>query len=270
MADTLLGSVGETRLRDGRRLAFAAVGPTRGFPVLYMHGGIGSPRWRTPRLDALIRDRGIRYLVVNRPGFGGSDPHPGRTVADFAFDVEQVADAHGYERFSVIGVSAGAPYALACGWGLPERVTAVAVVSPLGPASGTGASASPRYLVPRLAFGVPAFGPALGGAILRLARMGGTTATRTMMEDYEVCRRPWGFDPAEVPGPVRLWHGRSDRLVPVAHALRLASALPACATHLEPGRGHFFLSRCLEDIIGPLAEPDAPAATGRAALQQVA
>jgi pimeloyl-ACP methyl ester carboxylesterase len=59
-----------------------------------------------------------------------------------------------------------------------------------------------------------------------------------MVEDYEVCRRPWGFEPSEVKAPVVLWHGLSDRLAPVRHALRLAAALPACAIRLEPRAGH--------------------------------
>jgi pimeloyl-ACP methyl ester carboxylesterase len=104
----------EIGLRDGRRLTYLAAGDERGFPVLYLHGAIGSPRWRTPGLDSLIERLGIRYVVVNRPGFGGSDPSPGRTVAGFATDVEDLADGLGFERFSVVGLSAGAPYALAC------------------------------------------------------------------------------------------------------------------------------------------------------------
>jgi pimeloyl-ACP methyl ester carboxylesterase len=255
MADALLGSVGEARLRDGRRITFAAVGPPRGFPILYFHGAIGSPRWRTPLLDALIVERGIRYVVVNRPGFAGSDPSPGRTVADFALDVKDLADSLGYGRFSIVGVSAGAPYALACGWALGDRVASIAAASPLAPPLGNGASAGLRYGLPRLAFGVPGIGPLVADAALRAVRLRGPTPPSAMIEDYDVCRRPWGFDPGEVAGQVGIWHGRRDRLVPVAHALRLASELPAATVCLEDGAGHFFLARCLEDIVGWLVDP---------------
>ena len=61
-----------------------------------MHGAIGSPRWRTAALDAAIEWLGVRYVVVNRPGFSGSDPCPHRTVADHAADVEDLADALGW------------------------------------------------------------------------------------------------------------------------------------------------------------------------------
>jgi pimeloyl-ACP methyl ester carboxylesterase len=230
------------RLRDGRRLTYEALGRPDGFPVLYMHGAIGSPRWRSPALDAAVARLGLRYLVVNRPGFSGSDPQPGRTVADFATDVEDLADAHAWERFSVIGVSAGAPFALACAWALPGRVAAATAASPLAPAGV-------RYRMPRAGFQVPVAGPLAYDAALRVLHARSAAAPRTMIDDLEACRRPWGFDPSEVRVPIVLWHGVRDRLVPARHALRLAAALPACATRLEPRAGHFFFSDRVDEIL---------------------
>jgi pimeloyl-ACP methyl ester carboxylesterase len=232
-------------VRDGRRLTFESLGSSDGFPVLYMHGAIGSPRWRSPALDAAVAALGVRYLAVNRPGFGGSDPRPGRTVAEYAADVQDLADAFGWERFSVIGVSAGAPFALACAWALPERVVAAAAASPLAP-PGFG---SLRYCAPVAGFRVPLAGPLAYDASLRMLRARSATGARNMVDDLEVCRRPWGFEPSDVTVPVYLWHGARDRLVPVRDALRLAAALPACVTQLEPGAGHFFFGRRVAEIL---------------------
>jgi pimeloyl-ACP methyl ester carboxylesterase len=238
-------------MRDGRLLSYSAVGAARGFPVLYLHGAIGSPRWRTPVLDAAVAALGIRYVVVHRPGFGGSDPHPGRTVTDFADDVEQLADALGLDRFAVVGVSAGAPYALACAWAMPDRLAAAAAVSSLPfPSDGDSGRTPLRYRTPLIAFGAPVLGPALAGAALHVLGLRRTTPAKTMIEDYAVCCRPWGFEPAEIPGPVNLWHARRDRLVPVSHALRLAAALPACRPALEPRGGHFFFRSRTREILG--------------------
>ena len=79
-------------LPDGRRLAWSSGGDDDGVPVLYLHGAIGTPVRRTAELDLLIAELGIRYLAVSRPGFGRSDPCPGRRIADFRADVEQLAD----------------------------------------------------------------------------------------------------------------------------------------------------------------------------------
>jgi pimeloyl-ACP methyl ester carboxylesterase len=239
-------------------MAYSAVGSGRGYPVVYLHGAIGSPRWRTPALDAAIEALGLRYVLPERPGFGGSDPDPGRTVAGYADDIEQLADALGWRRFAVVGVSAGAPYALACGWAMPERVGAVAAVSTLPPPrAGRSGRFRLRYRVPQIVFGTPALGRVLASASLAAMRLRRLTPPRAMVEDYDVCCRPWGFEPEEIPGPVTLWHARRDRLVPASHALRLASALPAGAPAVEPRGGHFFFRSRVREILAGLVEPEA-------------
>ncbi|HTX11224.1 MAG TPA: alpha/beta fold hydrolase [Solirubrobacteraceae bacterium] len=247
-----IGPAGAVRLPDGRSITFFSAGPEDGFPVLYCHGAIGSPRWRTPELDRVIERLGIRYLVVNRPGFAGSDPSPGRTVLDFARDVGTVMSRLGYRRFSVVGVSAGAPYALACGWALAERLVALAAVSPLGPPDGRGAIRGLRYRVPLVPFGSGPAGSMLGHTCLRALGLKGDTPTAAMIDDYLVCRRPWGFDPADMDVPVTLWHGGSDWLVPLAHARALAAVIPQCTARVAPAGGHFFYSRWLGEIVSSL------------------
>jgi pimeloyl-ACP methyl ester carboxylesterase len=261
MATASVGTTSIARLRDGRCITFSSAGPLDGFPVVYCHGAIGSPRWWTPELEALTRRLGIRYLVVNRPGFGGSDPCPGRTVADFASDLGELMDLLGHGRFSVVGVSAGAPYAIACGWALPDRIAALAAVSPLGPPDGAGSSASLRYRVPLISFGGGRSGPLLADLCLRMLRLGCQTAPAAMIDDYGVCRRHWGFDPAEIRIPVLVWHGGGDRLVPLAHTLSLVAAMPMGTAHVEPAAGHFFYGRRLAEIIEALVPPT-PAVCG--------
>jgi pimeloyl-ACP methyl ester carboxylesterase len=51
----------------------------------------------------------------------------------------------------------------------------------------------------------------------------------------------WGFDLADVPAPLSIWHGGQDRFVPIAHGEWLAGHLRADA-HLRPDDGHLSLS----------------------------
>jgi pimeloyl-ACP methyl ester carboxylesterase len=280
------------RLRDGRRLHYTATGPEHGFPILYLHGAIGSPLRRSAALDAVIADLGVRYVMVNRPGFGRSDRAPGRTMSAFAGDVEQLADSLGFDRFALVGVSAGGPYALACAHRLPDRVRAAAVVSSLS-------SLCPPHAVPglpvrlRVALLALARAPGLAihmgdaavrlierhpGLLPRLMTAGAAGADRRLLdepescntavdgflaaasggvrglvEDYLLCTQPWGFRPEEVDPRVYLWHGMQDALVPVEHALQLAVALPDCRPAFDPDEGHFFFRRRLPAILGALA-----------------
>jgi pimeloyl-ACP methyl ester carboxylesterase len=121
------------RLRDGRALGVVEWGATHGFPVLYFHGAMGTRVRPSKETAALLADLDVRWITLERPGFGASTSQPGRRLLDWASDVAEAADALGLERFAVLGVSAGAPYAAACAHALGARVTAAAVISGLGP-----------------------------------------------------------------------------------------------------------------------------------------
>jgi pimeloyl-ACP methyl ester carboxylesterase len=82
--------------------------------------------------------RGMRLLAYDRPGYGGSDPHPGRTVADAAGDVAAIANALGIDRFAVEGGSGGGPHTLACAALLPDRVVAAACLAGVAPYPAEG------------------------------------------------------------------------------------------------------------------------------------
>ena len=49
---------------------------------------------------------------------------------------------------------------------------------------------------------------------------------------------PWGFDLAAITGPVALWQGTEDLMVPVAHGRWLAERVPGVQAHVEEGEGH--------------------------------
>jgi pimeloyl-ACP methyl ester carboxylesterase len=121
---------GSAKARDGRTLAFIERGDPDGVPVIVCHGTPGSRQTRHPDPE-LYERHGMRMVAYDRPGYGGSDPQPGRSVADAAADIEAIADELGFERFAVVGGSGGAPHALACGALLGERVLRVgALVTP--------------------------------------------------------------------------------------------------------------------------------------------
>jgi pimeloyl-ACP methyl ester carboxylesterase len=264
-------------LPDGRRLALHALGREDGFPVVYLHGAIGTRLDVSPELLAVIERLQLRWVCVSRPGFGGSDPRPGRTMLDFADDLRHLAAVARWRRFAVVGVSSGGPYALACGHALPDLVGAVAVSASLSPAcaphavpglppglragmralaraprTGTRVLEIPAALLaahPTHAARVAGRRRAAAALALRDATAGGVGG---LVEDYLICCRPWGFDPSEVGVEVHLWHGVRDRLVPAEHAWQLAAALPRCRASFDPDEDHFFFRRRIAEIVTPL------------------
>ena len=116
---------GTIRARDGRTLAYVERGDADGAPVLFHHGTPGSRLSRHP--DPGVYD-GVRFVAYDRPGYGRSDPNPGRAVVAAAEDARALADELGLDRFAVLGTSGGGPHALACGALLPGRVTRAGVM----------------------------------------------------------------------------------------------------------------------------------------------
>ena len=114
-----------------RRVRVRHEGRGRDPLVVYFHGSPSS------RLDLEFgRGRseqlGIHVAAFDRPGYGGSDYHP-FTLASVAEDAVAVAAALGYERFAVLGFSAGSAGALATAALHAERVTAIGIVGGAAP-----------------------------------------------------------------------------------------------------------------------------------------
>jgi len=121
---------------DGRRLAYAEFGAADGFPVLYCHG-FPSSRREALLLHASAVANSARIIAADRPGYGDSDDVPGRDLLDWADDLLALANHLGLERFALLGVSGGGPYAVAAAWRLPRqapgRLAGAALICPLGP-----------------------------------------------------------------------------------------------------------------------------------------
>jgi pimeloyl-ACP methyl ester carboxylesterase len=122
---------------DGRTLAIEEAGDPNGRPVLVHLGTPNSRHLYQPNtIDAAVR--GLRLISYDRPGYGGSDPQPGRSVADCAADVRAICAELGIERLAMWGISGGGPHVLACAALLPDLVTAAASLASLAPLDAEG------------------------------------------------------------------------------------------------------------------------------------
>jgi pimeloyl-ACP methyl ester carboxylesterase len=122
---------------DGRTLTFAEWGDPDGFPVFSLHGTPGCRLNRHPN-EELTRSTGARVITYDRAGYGRSDRHRGRVVADDAMDVMAIADALRIGRFAVAGGSGGGPHALAAAALLGDRITRASCVVGVAPYEALG------------------------------------------------------------------------------------------------------------------------------------
>ena len=267
----------ETRtaaLPDGRTLAYVECGAPDGRPVFSFHGLPGSRLQRHPD-ESIARGAGARVIHVDRPGFGRSTPRPGRTLADWPHDVAALADRLGLERFAIAGTSGGGPYAAACAAHLGSRVTRTAIVSGVGPpgsmAAGTMTAAARLgfFLAPRapwtmrgtiapiarLAMRAPSryiaalawymsppdrpilARPEVRAVLAQDLREAFRQGARALVDDLVLLARPWGLSWDRVAGPVVLWHGEDDWMIPPGASPRSNARSPARGRATFPARG---------------------------------
>jgi pimeloyl-ACP methyl ester carboxylesterase len=131
MTDWLAVDVG------GRAVEVVVTGPTDGVPLVFHHGTPAAATALAQLQDPALAC-GLRTIFVSRPGYAGSTPRPGRSVADVVDDVVAVLDALGDDHFLTLGWSGGGPHALACAALLPDRCDAAASLAGVAPFDAEG------------------------------------------------------------------------------------------------------------------------------------
>jgi len=267
-------------LADGRFIAIAEYGEKSGAPVFFCHGWPSS-RTMAGLTDAAAREIKVRIISPDRPGIRDSSFQPERTLLNWPPLLAALADHMGIGEFKILGISGGAPYALAAAWAMPERVRAIAVVSGAPPLAELvdrgGLLPLYRWLLffyprhrellrysfrlarPFLSVKLPVrFRPALlkllqpcDADVMRDAaafeacfesqRQAWRASADGVMVDAEIYARPWGFALEQIKVPVRLWHGKKDRSFNWQLTRALADRFPNCAARFVEGEGHYSL-----------------------------
>jgi pimeloyl-ACP methyl ester carboxylesterase len=277
---------------DGRRLTVEVSGAPRGLPVVLMHGTPGSGSGPRPRSSVLYR-LNVRLVSYDRPGYGGSDRHERRSVADAAADVATIVDALDIGSFAVVGRSGGGPHALACAALLGERVTRTAILVGMAPADAgdldwfdgmnddnvrayTAADSAslitemltaradatrldPETLLTQIELQMtePDRRVVRDISMRRLLAETYAEAVRTgpygWIDDVLALRATWGFSLESIRCPVLLWHGADDTFSPVSHARWLAERIDHAQIHVEKNAAHFTAVEILPDLFSWLA-----------------
>ena len=270
---------GEMVLPDGRTLGYVEWGPSDGHVIALCHPatGVVQPGWETASAV------GARIVLPDRPGFGRSTFAPGRTILDWASDVAAVMAHLGIDTFSVAGVSACTPYALACGVRLAGAVDAIGVIAGTVPRAGVGATAVASGLSPedqqrveaearaeardiprstaRLAERPEPDGslyrrPDVQAALVAAGRETYRQGPQAAAQDAILRLSPWGFDLASVTPPWIWWHGQLDAVVPAQQVQKATAGVGRCNLTIVPGVGHGVCMTHVEPFLRRLLDTD--------------
>ena len=239
-----------------------------GLPVVHLHGNNTSS---LSHLMLLEHSTGVRSFLVDRPGFGLSDPEafPRKVFRHHAVRfVTEVLDELGLDAPVLVGASGGGAWALWCAIDRPERVRGLVMLGSIPLLPGA-----------RIPIGIKIVAtPVVGDVLTRAVRPGPRMLRRLMSQVGEgdtILRHPDLFEslldaahdpvaaaanvaefralltpfgtraatrirPADlrrVAAPTLLIWGDRDPVVPVAHARAVAQLIPDARLEMLPA-GH--------------------------------
>jgi pimeloyl-ACP methyl ester carboxylesterase len=277
---------GTLTLADGRTVGYADYGIRGQLPIVHCHGG-PSNRQEPLLVPEEARRAGLRFIGIDRPGYGRSTPQPGRTIGGWVPDALAVVDALNIDRFLVVGCSTGGAYALALAsrsdrvlgaiaccavsdmrwpegkamvhgaqpvWNAPDRDTAQGIVETAMGADGgrirTNLQDAELAATDRDLLADPEFAATYFGTLPDVFAFRGAGYTDDRLAD----RDGWTtFDVGAIRCPVVVLHGASDTFVPVAHAYHTASLVPGAELRIVDALGHFSILLQVEPAARELA-----------------
>jgi non-heme chloroperoxidase len=262
-------------LPSGRVVHYTDSGEAGGRTVLFIGGTGTSARadGMTDFLKTLRTQLKLRFIVVERNGFGDTEFKPDWGVADYADEVRAVLDHLGVKRFAGVAISGGGPYMGAVASAMPERLMSVHML-----ATGAGKPDSPHCKVPLVdlakgmkdsvqnpqkwwafpanspTFRIPGFSDRAyeEGARTFFIRgqMGDPTPEAAEMLRY--CNPP--ADVSKVTAPVYIYQGGDDHLVGIDQAEYWHAHFPNVVKfEVFPGEGHDVQYRHWDQVLIELA-----------------
>ncbi|EDX87402.1 hydrolase, alpha/beta fold family, putative [Synechococcus sp. PCC 7335] len=227
--------------------------------------------------DETIKRSGLYLIAPDRPGIGRSDPQPNRSFSDYVKDVEFLAGALGWNKFSTLGVSGGGGYGVACAAKIPNRLHTVVMASGAWQADAIKHFPIAQRLAWRLAQRFPLINLLTlklelqslnDSAERRLAKMKKRVSpvdydfvesqnrveTVRQMSAESMCQglkgvawdtqlylKEWDFNVDKIQMPLTFLHGEQDITIPIAVAKQVAASLPTAQLTTYPAEGHLTL-----------------------------
>lgn len=235
---------------DGASLAWTAVGPAGGTPIVKAANWLShlALDWEAPIWSPLFRDlaRDRRFVRYDERGCGLSDWRvPEISFETFVTDLETVVDAAGFERFALLGISQGAAVSIEYAARHPQRVSHLILFGGYDAGWRHGASAADirereaiRVLIES---GWGSDDPAYRHLFSQTFMPTATDAELAWFDDFQR-RTTSPFNAArfldafatidvrhrlaELRVPTLVLHSRGDQRIPHATGRRLAAAIP--------------------------------------------
>ena len=227
-------------------------------------------------IEKYVDSLDISLCAFDRPGYGKTDFLLNYRHSDIASATQEIANALGWKKFHLVGVSAGGPYALASATN--SGAISCSIIGALGPLYEKNFiqeySLLFRFLL-KTANLLPAgnipiptkfFGKTLRqlknvnrspilskkdkeilstpenqNKILLSLQEAFSQGIRGPHQDVKNFTKPWDLPSEAIKCPIFIWHGDEDKMVPPKFALLLEKRFPNASVEIVKGEGHYSL-----------------------------
>lgn len=274
------------RLDDGRNICYAEYGDLNGYPIVYFHGSQSSRLEMHYDLSFALNNN-LRIITIDRPGHGFSDFNSMGTIKSFCNDVASLMKYLSFLNYSVVGMSAGAPFALGMGAFFSNEINEVAIISGFIPLTKD----SKKFLTKevRLLLDLAKTFPFLLRIMLKLQSKQVKKSPQKALKNflsimsesdqkvlenskvlsiienmfveafqngsngiaYEISKvlvQDWAFNLNEIEVPVSLWYGEKDCNVPYQWGQLIEKEIKECNLTIYPNEGHLIIFNHAEEI----------------------
>ena len=276
-------------LPDGRVLSWYEYGDRNGRPVLTLENQGASMPDHTVFED-WYRKKGLRMILIVRPGYGISTYQPQYQFTDLGADIRYLCEHLKIQRPPMAAYCGGGPYALCAAANYPDLFDRLGLLGTtlageyldldklepihrmslqisrrdprlfmlVGRLGVRGVQKAPEKFYKMLARGMSKAdqrvfdNPDLLARTIKRTRRGHFQGARIMMEEYLNHLRPLGVDLQQVTLPVLQWHGETDGIIHIDGARRLADDLPNVRFRSFPEHGHFMVYDLWKDFLTEL------------------
>ena len=278
------------KLRNGNNIGYAIYGNKKNFPIFYFHGWPGS---RFELKNIPLKKKKCFIIALERPGYGISDPISKFKILDWPKIVLEVANKLKIKKFSIIGVSGGAPFALACANTIKnKRLKSIAIVCALAPSKAKGMNKGRvgmllnlgrkpfiswlifNFLRVRLLNGnleksfnkwknkislpeidLKLFTIDRGKRLMENFKEAVKHGTKGVHRDANLYSNYWGFKLKNIKKKIFVWHGDKDLTVPIITNKYYKKKLKNNKIFIKPNEGHFSICyNFMNDIIQQVSE----------------
>ena len=272
--DSLGPTVQQLKLESGRVVHFVDDGNVTGTPVVFT-GGLGTSV-RVVRLldflESMRRDLNLRFITVERNGFGQTAFDDSLSMADYVDEVDAVLEFLGIDEFALFGISGGGPYTAKISEKHADRVlsihmaaTSPAIGNPDRCNNGVSSPYSDMLRFPMQFFGFPADSPlhnitgfqdtAFDEAARAHNLRGQAADAAPLLHELSLYCTEDPMDSAHVTAPVFVYLGLQDEVLSSVNPDDWYRAYPNADVRVRtyPDGGHDVQYRHLDQILLDMA-----------------